>query len=285
MATLQHLLVPLLIVTYMLQVGLAAPPGSFRRVRPQAVARGLLVMLVLGPLLATLAVRVAGTPPPVTVALVVLSTVGVLPLAPRRLHDDHECRETGVVLSLLLAMIAIFVAAPLSRLLLAYSGHVPHEGFRPGLLLLQVLVLQGAPLVLGLAIARSSRQAPALERWTRRLNLVLLAAVVLVVLVPHLGALLAVGWRGGAVAVVYAVVLAGLAYLIGGPTMDDREATVAIANKPNVGLALKIATAAAVERRYAAVIVGVFLVRALSGAVLERLAARRALHLSAAHGH
>jgi bile acid:Na+ symporter, BASS family len=268
-------LIPLLIVTFMLQVGLAAPPGSFRWVRGSAIGRGLFVMLVLSPLVAAIVARVFVPAQPVIVALVLLSTVGVLPLASRGARAIRGSFETAVVLSLLLGTITIFTAVPTTRLLLPYSGHVEDDLFRPGALLFRVILLQGIPLVVGALIARTSHQAQAIEKVVARANLVILAVVVLSIVIPRLGVVASVGGRGVVATIVFAVVLESLAFFVGGPTLGERRAIASIANMANVGLALTIANAASAGRPYVELVLGVFLVRASTGKLLELLAARR----------
>lgn len=269
----QALLVSLLIATYMFEVGLAAPPGSLRRVEPTAVVRGVILMLAISPLAALGLTKLFHSPPAVTVALILLAAVGVAPLAPRGARMVQGNAATGVVLTIVLALLAIFTAEPITRLLLSVSGKTL---LRPGPVLLRVLLLQGAPLVLGILVRRTSRYAGALLSVLSKVTPVLFLVVVLIVLAPRLDALLAIGWSGAAVTFVFAFVLTGLGYLIGGPTIEDRRTITALTSMPNVGLALAIATSARLRQSMVVAIVGVFLLRILAGTLVRTAWAPRA---------
>lgn len=265
-------LIPLLITTFMFQAGLDAPPGSYRRVSPVAIGRGLVLMLVVGPALAWGLTHLLSTSMEVTVGLVVLSVVGVMPLAWRSARRTGGGTTTGVVFTILLGQIAVFTALPSAELLLQHHGG---PALASGRAFLRVLLLQGLPLVAGILVARRlPRRAPALSRLIAVLDAIILVAVLLFAIVPKLGVVRVLTPSGGVSAVVFAVVFALLAALLGGPAREDRRALLAISASANIGLALTILEAAGLERRFGPTLAAIFLVRVVVGTLMEKLIAR-----------
>lgn len=228
MQTLNKLLGALLISTFMLQLGLTLAPRALRNeVRCIGrLVRGLFFFLVVAPLTAWLVTKMFEPSTPSTVALVLLSCVGVAPLA----------------------------------------------------VIPKLALLQGAPLVLGIFIRTRTARGASIEQVVRWINRVAFVAVFALVVAPHVGALAAPGWTGAAATVVLAILAAVGGYLVGGPGQAGGRTLPAIANVPNVGLALGIVTSVGARPIIAVTIVGVFLLRALIGAVVARLLARRAEH-------
>lgn len=273
MGTANKLIVAILIATFMLQAGLGAPPGSLRRISSAAITRGLLIMFVIGPAIAFAVVRGIAPPKPVSAAIVVLSTVGVVPLAARGVRARRGSESTALVLTFILSMMAAFVAVPLSRFLLATRAHAE---LAPGRILLQLLALQVLPLLVGAFIARKSTRASEIAAVVGKVNLVVLLVAIVVIVAPKASGLVSLGVRGILAAVVYAILFGAIAFAIGGPSAEERCAIVSISNKPNAGVALAIMASAGAPPVYAAATIGAFLVRVLIGFGIDRLVATRA---------
>jgi ACR3 family arsenite efflux pump ArsB len=266
-------IVATLIVTFMLQAGLGAPPGSLRRVSSAAITRGLVLMFVIGPAIAFVVVRAIAPPRPVSAALVVLSTVGALPLAARGVRARGGSEGTALVLTYILALMAAFVAVPLSRFLLATRANAE---LAPGHILLQLIALQVLPLLAGAFIARKSSRAPEIAAVIAKLNLLVLLVAIVVIVAPKVGGLVALGIGGIVASVVFALLMGAMAFAVGGPSTEERCAIVGVSNKPNAGLALAILASAGAPPIYAEAAVGAFLVRVLIGLGIDRLVAIRA---------
>ena len=190
------------VTTYMLQAGLATPKGRFAAGawRKGELARALVVMLVLGPLVARLLAAAFALEPRPAAALVLLSLVGVVPLASRGARSARGDVPYAVVLTAALGIVTAFTAAPTTRLLLGYHG--PLE-VRTGALVLQVMLLQGVPLAIGMFIRAKPERTRALERVLGIFNVaaIVVLVVVAVVLLPRYGAVRSLGWNGALAAV------------------------------------------------------------------------------------
>jgi predicted Na+-dependent transporter len=265
------------ITTYMLQVGLATRSGDLRAVlqRKGELVRTLLVMVVLGPLAARMTAAIFGLGVHSTVALVVLATAGVVPLASRSARSTRGDVPFALELTLMLAVVAAFLAGPTSRLVLGYRGPVD---VRPLPLLGELLLLVVVPTAVGLALREKSARAPAIERVVGKVNLVVLVVLVVValVLVPRYGTVRSLGLSGVLAAFVFAWFIAASAYVFVGPEVVMRRTVAGMANKPNVMLAIVIVTSARAETGFVLAIIGVFIVRFFTGLLIQALLARSA---------
>lgn len=266
------------VATYMLQTGLATRSRELAagaRLRGE-LARALVVMLVLGPLAARLLAGVFALGPRPGAALVLLSLVGVVPLASRSARSARGDVSFAVVVTAALGITVAFTAAPTARVLLGYGGPLEVGTLS---LLLQVLVLQGVPVALGAFVrSRSEQHARSLEKVLGVFNMAVVVAllVVAVVLLPRYGAVRSLGFGGALAAFVFAVFVATAGYLLAGPDPAERRALAALANMPNVVLALLIVTSAGADEGFALAIVGVFVVRVVTGLAVQRVLARSA---------
>lgn len=271
-------LTPLLVVTFMFQAGLDAAQGSRRRLPLVAIGRGLLLMLVLGPLVAWALVHLVPTTPEVAVGLIVLSVTGVMPLASRGARDLGGSTTTAVLLTIVLAQITVLTALPSAEVLLARHGGAV---FASGPAFVQVLLLQWLPLMAGILVARRApaRSAP-LSRFISVLDKAILTVVVVVVVLPKLGVVTVLGLRGVLLTSVFAIALAVLSALIGGPTTEDRRAILSVTAAANLGLSLTMLKSAGLEDRFGPTLMAIFLVRVLVGTLTQK-----ALVRGAARGH
>lgn len=265
------------VTTYMLETGLAAPRGGMweaLRTKKGELARGLVVMIVIGPLVATLIARALALPDHTADALVILSAVGVVPMASRGARRRGGDASLAVLLTALLGLAAAFTAAPTARFLLGYERRLDAP---VGGLLLQVLALQGLPIALGMLIGRYSRRADAIERFFRTFNKAVIVAVVVAALVilPRYGSVRALGGRGVLAGVAFALLVSAAGYALGGPRLAARRTLAMVANLPNVSLALVLVTSAGATAGFAIAMVGMFLVRIATGLAVAALVARR----------
>jgi ACR3 family arsenite efflux pump ArsB len=217
-------------------------------------------------------VRLFGPTKPVAAALVVLSTVGVVPLAARGLSKERGGDNTAIVLTFVLGIMAAFVSVPMSRFLLSAQANVVVP---PGPLLFQLLLFQVVPLVLGALLARTVTRARAIVDVVSKVNVVVLLLALVLIIAPRAGAVLAIGARGVVLALVFALGLAAIAFAVGGPTRQERRAIVGISNRANIGLALAIIASAGVGHEFTVAVIGVFLVRFLVGVFASALVNRR----------
>lgn len=278
MALLPKLIGAVAVATYMFQTGLATPKGTLAataRRGKRTIARGLFVMLVLGPVFARLLAEVLALGPRAAAALVLLSLVGVVPLASRSARSVRGDVAFAVVVTAALGLVAAFTAAPATRLLLGYEG--PLE-LRTGRLLLQLLLLQAAPLALGVLVRTKTGRTPRLEKALGAFNALALVALFVAALVhlPRYGPVRSLGWNGALAALVYGVFVASASYALGGPDQVERRTLAALANMPNVILALLLVTSAGVDAGFAVAVIGVFLVRVVTGLVLQMVLLRSA---------
>ena len=265
------------VTTYMLQAGLATSSSELATVarRKAELARALVLMLVLGPLAARVLAAVFALSPRPAVALVLLSLVGVVPLASRGARGARGDVTSALVVTVVLGVVAAFTAAPTARLLLSYRGplEVP-----TGALLVQVLLLQGVPLAAGILVRSKTKRALGLERVLRVFNVAVLVLLLAgaVVVMPRYGAVRSLGWSGALAACVFAVFIALTGYLLGGSDPAERRTLAGLANMPNIMLAVAIVTSAGVDAGFVIAIVGVFTVRFFTGVAIQRVLARSA---------
>lgn len=273
------------LLSFMLQSGLAAPKGSLanasRRARELVLA--VVLMLVLGPILAVGVGRVFGLAGPAAAALLVLSVVGVVPLAPRAAKNARGDVPLAIVVMLVLSLVAAFAATPATRLLLSYWGFDALVGVQPGSFVLALLLLQVVPLATGLALRARAARSAWLEKAVGVVNTAAFVAIVLFVVAPRLGDMKALGIRGAAAGLVFAVVLAALGWTLGGPTPTGRRTLAAMANMPNFALALALASSAYAPPVYAVTLIEMFLLRIAVGIVIQLVLARSARGAPAAY--
>ena len=194
--------------------------------RPGLLARSLLSMLVVMPVLAVLFVKAFDLRQTTQVVLVALSISPVPPLLLQRESTAGGRRPYGLGLMLFLGLVSV-VAIPLVVELL---GRLFARSFTAdtGAIVRVILIAVLLPVLAGVAVRRlTPRIADRLEKPVRILaNGLLLVGVVV---------LLAAGWRaiwaavgGGTILAITAFVLAGLlvGHLLGGP---EREHSVVLA--------------------------------------------------------
>lgn len=263
-----------LVTTYMLQVGLATPRGALAVAtrRKGAIARAVVLMLVVGPLGARALVAALELPPRPAVALVLLALAGVVPLAPRGARSARGDVPYAVVVTFTLGILAAFTAAPSARLLLGYWGPLDVPTLR---LLGQIVLVQAVPLGLGLLL-RARPHARAIEKVVGAVNVAVSVVIVVaaLVLLPRTGAVRSLGLLGALAALLFAGIMAALGYVLGGRDPAARRSLASVANMPNVALALLVVAGAGLDQGFAVAVVGLFVIRLLAALVTQKVLAR-----------
>lgn len=244
LAEIVMLVLKISVLAIVFAIGLNARPADLICVvrRPARLARSLLAMVIVMPLVAVLLVQTFDLPHPVTVMLVALSLAPVPPILPRKQAKAGGDAVYAVGLLAAVGLISIFWI-PMELELIERTFGVP-LGASPIPIARLVAISILAPLVLGILIARlapgpAGRLAPLLSTIG---NLSLLAG---------LAAILASQWPrmmelvgdGTLFAMVIFVVL-GLAagHLLGGPEPDDRTVLAMATASRHPGVAMAVAS-------------------------------------------
>lgn len=226
-----------------LTIGVQAAPADLRCVfsRPSQLARSLLAMNVLGPIVAVAVCKIFSLHPAVIVALVTLSVAPVGALFSKAMlplvAPDHQAYARGLFFaSTVLSVILTPLAVEVIRMIFGGEVHV-------GPLAVAEVVVGSVLLPLGLGLA-IGRWRPAARRWIPAIQkasgLVLLICVVPIIV----GAwpLMASVVREGTLAAIIIIALIGLAvgHFLGGPDEDDRTvlAFATVSRHPGVAIAI-----------------------------------------------
>jgi predicted Na+-dependent transporter len=277
MSPMEKVIALVFVTTYMLQIGLLMPMGGLRSACSRhkgPLVWGVLLLMVGGPLVTYFVVRAFGLHRPADAGLVLLSVVGLAPLAPKQVRRAKGNVAFAIVLTFAVAVIAIFTAVPSARFLLSYERPLT---LRPGPLLLKLLVLQGVPLAFGLFVRRrvSAAQRNKAGKVLGAVNAVALVVLFALVVAPRLSALRSLGWAGAAAAVVVSLILAALGWAVGGPSDEGRRTLASVVDVSNFPLALVITQDAGVPPEASVVILGGFLLRAIVGIAVSAFLGRR----------
>lgn len=229
-----------------LAVGLAATREDLRCVlgRPARLARALLAINVLVPLVAVIVCKTFSLHPAVIVGLVTLSVAPVSALFAHSMLPMVAPNRTAYVQGLffassLLSVIVTPLAVEGVQLFASGDGAAVH--LSP--LAVAQVVIGSVLLPLGVGYA-VGRRWPAAKQWipaikkTSSLLLLACAVPVLAMAWPHLAPLL----REGTLAAIALIALAGLAagHVLGGPDEDDRTvlAFASVSRHPGVAMAI-----------------------------------------------
>jgi predicted Na+-dependent transporter len=227
----------------MLALGLAIDPRELAwvRSRPGLVARGLLSVLVVVPVMAVAVVQVFGLPRWLEIGVVLMAVCPGAPVALQRSLGAGAHRSFAPALQMLVASLAV-VSLPISIALLnrLYEGHAwvdPRDVAR------QVFVAQLLPLGLGLTARhlwphRAAWLQPRLARFGMGLLLVVAVAIVAAVAPAVIGT----GARLATASALVTMLALGAGHLLGGPEPATRTAVAISSAARNPGLALLVAT-------------------------------------------
>jgi bile acid:Na+ symporter, BASS family len=225
-----------------LAIGLRSRPGdaTFLLRHPALLARSVLAMNVLMPLLALWLTIVFDLHPAVRLALIALALSPVPPFLPNRMVrvGGHGSYVVGLFVA---ASLAAIVVVPVSATLLGRLFGVPFR-MPPGEIAQLVGASVLAPIALGMSIRRVAPHAAARAAApiTRISNIALAAAVIplLVGSWPLMRSLIGNGTLAAIVAM--AMVGLGVGHLFGGPNRDDRVvlALATASRHPAVAIAI-----------------------------------------------
>jgi bile acid:Na+ symporter, BASS family len=217
--------------------------------RPALLARSLLAMNVIMPVLAVIGAALLDLHPAIEITLVALAVSPVPPILPRKQTQAGGTPSYVVGLLVTAAALAIVLAPGTVEILDRVFGKVVHV--QPGEIASLVLVSVIVPLASGLVIRHfAPRFAERIARPVSLLATVLLALAFLPVLVrtwPDLRSMVG----NGTLLVLALFSLAGIAvgHLLGGPHPDDRTVLALATGTRHPGVALAIAGATPVEQR------------------------------------
>lgn len=224
--------------------------------RPWLLAKSLLAMYVLVPILAFILVKVLPLSTGVAVALLVLAISAGAPLLPRKLMGlgDGAYIFSLVVTSSLLAIVTV---PAWLKVLAAHFG--ASSSLAPRDLVPVIGRAFIAPLALGMLVRRFVPEASErLSDWLLKVAGGVLALCALLLLALHRGLLLEAGWLSLAALAAMALGSLAIGHLLGGPEPDDRAALALSCATRHVGMAVVVA--AAVPGPRAAALIAVYLV-------------------------
>lgn len=259
------LVLQLAVLGTVLGFGLKARPADLLYLlhRPGLLARSLLAVLVVVPVLAVLLVKTIDMELPIRATLVALAISPVPPLLPRKQGKAGGAESYGLGLMILLALLAI-VAIPLTVLILELVFHRDFD-VAPGRIAHLVIMSTILPLSIGMAVrAIFPAFAARLQPIVRMVSIILLLLGTFAMLAGTWGVI----WRanhGGAVFAIAALVIAGLAvgHFLGGPEPEHSTVLALSAACRHPAIALTVVSTAYPEERFAGVILLYLLVSAV----------------------
>jgi bile acid:Na+ symporter, BASS family len=233
--------------------------------RPAVLARSLLAMFVVMPVIAVLLAHAFEFQHTVEVALIALAISPLPPLIPNKLTKQGGRPSHAIALMATSALLSIAIVPLLVALLERYSGQslAVSPWTVAGIIVLSVLL----PLAAGMVFrAWLPALADRIEPLASTVGSVLLRLAALALLVATLPAIWAVIKHGTIIAIVIFVVV-GLAagHLLGGPDAEGRTVLALATASRHPAIALAIASASFPEEHFGATILLYLLVSALLG--------------------
>jgi BASS family bile acid:Na+ symporter len=273
MPVVMTILSALYLVSMMFALGLevgGAPKESKERKRAKRrlLVWGLIVNLVVFPAVAYALVRALHARSDVAIALMLLAAVPGGRFAPHLVKLGNGDVPLAIELTLFLAKITAFTAAPTARLLLGINAIDIKE--LP--LVLQLLLLQIVPLYLGKWLRRKHRSlADRILRPAHRVAIAaLLAAFVVVLLREDRGVLQLMNDRAWLAVAVTGIAWPLLGWLLAGREDAHRRTFAITADARELALALVLASLAFPERGVHTALFGIW---SIYGIVIALLAA------------
>jgi BASS family bile acid:Na+ symporter len=251
-------------------IGLGAQPSDLVHLfrRPRLLARSLLAMYGVMPLLALALALTFPMHPAIKLALVTLAVSPVPPALPRKQLKAAAEEASYIVGLLVVAGLAAVVVVPIWVSLLGrVAGRATQMS--PGAVARVVLATVLVPLVLGMLLRRL---APALVERVRypislTANVLLLLGSIplLLAVAPAMGSLIG----NGTILVLVVFVAVGLAagHLLGGPILAERTVLALATAARHPGVALAIATANAPTQKLAPAALLLYLLVSAIGAM------------------
>ncbi len=211
--------------------------------RPGLLARSLLAVLVVAPVIAVLLISMIDLRPPVAIALVTLAISPLPPLLPRRGEKASGHTQYGLGLVIVLAVLAVPVIAGAATLLGIVFGrqYVVSPWAIAKLMTLSVL----APLVAGMTVGAlwpttAARLASPIER-AQRWALPVAMVVLLIAAAPDMWKLIGNSTLLAIVVFVLGAFVVG--HLLGGPDHESRVVLAFASSCRHPATALAIASA------------------------------------------
>lgn len=259
--------VSLVIFSLMFATGLNLSVSEFFVVwrRPWALARALVAIVVLFPLMTFVVLRLWSLPAAVATGFAVLAAAPGPPLLVKRSEMAGGSSAIGASLMLLLGLLAVAVT-PLTLAVFNAVFELEAESLSPTSVARQVATVQLLPIGLGLILQRFlPRLAEVLKTPVRRVSNILFLLMIVVALAPGVY----IVWGAGLVPFLAAAVLSAGGLAIGhlfGPREQDKRAVVAVGSiARNVGLAIFIVTLGGVQEQVAPTILTYMVVGFLFG--------------------
>ena len=237
------LVLKLSVVALIFGIGLGSTPDDLAYLwrRPRLLARSLVAMYVVVPLVILLLAKVLPMTTAVRTAVLVLAVSAGAPLLPKKLM---KLGREGYVFSLLVtsSLVAI-VAVPLWVELIAavFGRDAQVDPLRLAALIAKAFL---APLLLGMAVRRLLRSVD--ERVSERLIAgggIVLAAAAVGLLVLHGHLIVEAGWRPVVGLLSMTLIALAIGHLVGGPDPGERTALAVSCATRHVGVAVLAASA------------------------------------------
>jgi BASS family bile acid:Na+ symporter len=246
--------------------------------RPALLARSVLAMNVLTPLVAVLVLRGLNLQPVVNVAVIAFMLAPVPPLLPSkqlRIGGRSPYVYGALVSSALLSIILVPVTLEILGRAFAQTLHIS-----PFVVARSVTITVLLPVTFGIAVrhwlaAFAQRIAPTVARVANIMLLVLVVPLLIAVL-PAALKLVGNGTLLGIVAIVAAGL--GIGHALGGPDPDDRTSLALACASRHPGVALAIVHANYTNLKVGAALVLFLLVAAVATLPYKRWRTRHAAH-------
>jgi BASS family bile acid:Na+ symporter len=272
------------ILATVLGFGLKATVGDLLYLirQPSVLARSLLAMFVVMPLIAVLLARAFDFSHTVEVALIALAISPLPPLIPNKLTQPDDRPSNAIALTATIGLLSIAIVPLLVELLARYAGRPVTASPRTVATVVVTMVL--LPLVAGIILrAAWPALAERIEPLVSTVGSVLLRVAALALLVTALPAMWALIGNGTLIAIAI-FVLAGLAagHVLGGPDADGRTMLALAAASRHPAIAFAIASANFPEERFGATILLYLLMSALAGVPYTLLQRKKARDVEAA---
>ena len=259
--------VRLVIFSLMFSVGLSLSGQHLLSVwrRPAVLARALLAIVILFPVMTFVLLRLLSLPPAVATGFAVLGAAPGPPLLVKRSEMAGASSAFSASLMLTLGMLAV-VATPLTLAVFHLFFDLETERLRAVSVASQVAMVQLLPIGLGLVLQRVvPGLANAIKKPVLVLSNILFVLMVLVALAPGLYVVSQVGLKTILVAAVMSAGGLAIGHLLGPSDQQERAAVAVGGIARNVGLAIFIVGLGGVQEQVAPTILTYMVVGFLFG--------------------
>lgn len=228
--------------------------------RPGLLARSVLAMYVLVPLVAVVMVKTLDLPPTTQRALLVLAICAGAPLVPRKLAGSGGAPSYVLSLAVTSSVLAI-ATVPLSVTLLAWLFDARVD-VQPRAVGRVVAVSFLIPFLIGVAVhAAAPRLAGRLVGPITNVATALLLACAVVMLVVTIALVIENGARSFIALMLFTVAALGVGHALGGPRLEDRMSLAVLCATRHIGLVVLVGFAS--PSRTAVAVLSAYIVAAL----------------------